>query len=119
MRPQFDGTIVNFNSTAENPRPPRRLLFEHYKQAVLANMKGAGQPRDLEFDPSDDAHAMSTFESGEGKEWLEGRLLNKLGHLQDDNFDANTVVDEEKGICGQADRNLMPSIDSFEQDNLV
>ena len=93
MRQQFDGIIVHFISTAQNPRPPQRLLFEHYKQAVLANMKGAGQPRDIEFDPTDDAHAMSTFESGEGKEWFEGRLLDKLAHLQEENFDAETVVD--------------------------
>lgn len=61
-------------------------------------MRGAGQPQDLEFDPEDDAHAMSTFEGREGKNWFEDRLLNKLVHLQDENFnDTDTVVEEGWG----------------------
>jgi len=96
LRERFDGTIVNFNSTPEMPAPAPELLYEHFKQAVLANMKGAGEARDLEFDPSDDAHKMSTFESGDGKTWLEHHMLNKLAHLQpqEENFDTTTVVDE-------------------------
>lgn len=98
MQSQYDGTVVQFNSTP--PAPPQALLYEHFKQAVLANMRGAGQPQDLEFDPSDDAHAMSTFERGEGKKWLEARLSGKLSHLQHHNepetgtFDTETLVGE-------------------------
>ena len=45
---------------------------------VLANMKGAGQPRNFDFDPTEDAQNMSVFESGEGKEWFETALAGKL-----------------------------------------
>ena len=100
MRQNLDGTIVRFNSTPQTPAPPPALLYEHFKQAVLANMRGAGQPRDLEFDPTDDAHAMSTFEGGDGRNWFEDRMLSKLAHLQEDNFDANTVVDEGSASQG-------------------
>ena len=51
---RYDGTIVRFNSTPQNSAPPQALLYEHFKQAVLANMRGAVQPRDLKFDPTDD-----------------------------------------------------------------
>jgi hypothetical protein len=95
MRGQYDGTVVRFDpSPGAPPAPPRALLYEHFKQAVLANMRGAGQPRDLEFDPSGDAHAMSTFEDGEGKEWLQQRLMNKLAHLQVETLDAETLRGE-------------------------
>jgi len=94
-RPTFDGRVINFNSTVNNPAPPSALLYEHFKTAVLANMKGAGQAPDLEFDPTDDARSMSTFEGGQGKSWFENRMLNKLAHLQEETFDVQTVVDEE------------------------
>jgi hypothetical protein len=71
------------------------LLYEHFRQAVLANVRGAGQPPELEFDPTDDAQSMSMFECGEGKSWFENRMSNKLVHLQEETFDAETVVDEE------------------------
>lgn len=45
-------------------------------------MKGAGQPRDLDFDPTEDAQAMSMFETGSGKEWLETRLADKLASYE-------------------------------------
>ena len=66
----YDRRLVQFNSTPELPAPPQALIYEHFKQAVLANMKGAGQPRNFDFDPTEDAQNMSVFESGEGKEWL-------------------------------------------------
>jgi len=56
-------------------------------------MKGAGQPPNLEFDPT---QSMSTFEEGQGKSWFENRMLNKLAHLQEETFDVETVVDEER-----------------------
>ena len=72
------------------------MLYEHFKTAVLANMKGAGRLPDLEFDPTYDAQSMSTFEDGQGKSWFENRMLNKLAHLQEETFDVETVVDEER-----------------------
>ena len=77
-QPRYDGRIVRFNSSTDLPGPPQRLLYEHFKQAVLANMKGAGQPRDLDFDPSEDAQTMSVFEGGEGKDYLELFMRDKL-----------------------------------------
>src|SRR5271163_1239600 len=73
-----DGHVVQFNSFPGLPPPPQALIYEHFKQAVLANMKGAGQPRDFDFDPTEDAQNMSVFESGGGKEWLETALADKL-----------------------------------------
>jgi len=74
----FDGRIIQFNSTAELPAPPQALLYEHFRQAVLANMRGAGQPRDLDFDPQEDAQNMSVFEKEAGKEWFETLIADKL-----------------------------------------
>ena len=74
----YDGRIVQFNSTPDLGAPPQRLLYEHFKQAVLANMKGAGQPRDLDFDSTEDAQTMSVFESGFGKKWFETKLAERL-----------------------------------------
>ena len=59
-------------------------------------MKGAGERPDLVFDPTDDPESMSAFEDGQGKNWFETRLLSKLAHLQDGDFDVETVVDEER-----------------------
>jgi len=96
FRPAFDGRVVVFNSTVDNSAPPPALLYQHFRTAVLANMKGAGQPPDLQFDPTDEAQSMSTFEDGQGKSWFENRMLNKLAHLQEETFDVETVVDEER-----------------------
>src|SRR5271170_2562643 len=82
MQPQYDGIIVQFKTTL--PAPPRELLYEHFKQAVLANMKGAGQPRDLDFDPTEDAQTMFVFEKDSGKEWLETRMAEKLALYEED-----------------------------------
>jgi len=41
-------------------------------------MHGAGEAPDLWFDPTEDSHDMSVFESGDGKEWLERELEGKL-----------------------------------------
>jgi len=76
--PVYDRRVVRFNSTEALPAPPRAFLMEHFKQAVLANMRGAGQAPDLDFDPEEDAQSMSVFESGEGKRWLERELADKL-----------------------------------------
>jgi hypothetical protein len=83
-QPLYDGRIVQFNSTPNLPAPPQIFLYEHFKQAVLANMKGAGQPRDLDFDPTEDAQTMFVFETASGKEWLETRLADKLAPYEED-----------------------------------
>lgn len=74
----YDQAHVQFTSTAELPAPPREFLFEHFRQAVLANMKGAGKVKVYDIDPNEDAQSMSIFESGEGKEFLELFLSEKL-----------------------------------------
>ena len=85
----FDRRVVQFNSTPENPAPPHAFIYEHYKQAVLANIKGAGQPRDFDFDPEEDAQKMSSFEAGAGKDWLETFLANKLAPHEGTHVDLN------------------------------
>jgi hypothetical protein len=74
----YDRRLVQFNDTPESPAPPQALIYEHFRQAVLANMKGAGQLCNFDFDPTEDAQNMSVFESGEGKEWLETALADRL-----------------------------------------
>jgi hypothetical protein len=93
----FDGRIVQFNNTPDLPRPPQRLIYEHFKQAVLANMKGAGQSRNLDFDATEDAQNMSTFESGFGKEWLETTIADKLAPYEGGRAPLSTehVVDND------------------------
>jgi len=74
----YDRRVIRFNSTPDLPAPPHAFLMEHFRQAVLANMRGAGQVPDLDFDPKEDGQSMSVFESGEGKRWLERELADKL-----------------------------------------
>ena len=80
----YDGRIIQFGMTPDVPAPPQRFLYEHFKQAVLANIKGAGQPRDYDFDSMEDAQTMSVFETGFGKEWLETKLANSLAPYEGD-----------------------------------
>jgi len=51
-------------------------------------MKGAGQPRDFDFDETEDAQRMSVFETGFGKEWLETKLADRLLPYLEDNQDS-------------------------------
>ena len=41
-------------------------------------MKGAGKVQVYDIDSSDDSQTMSIFERGEGKEYLENFLMDKL-----------------------------------------
>jgi len=77
-RPLYEGNIIQFANTVELPGPPAQLLFEHFKQAVLANMRGAGEVPLLNYDPEEDAQGMDVFESGTGKMYLETFLLDGL-----------------------------------------
>ena len=74
----FDQRQVHFTPTPDLPAPPPAFLMEHFRQAVLANMKGAGKVQVYDIDPSEDSQTMSIFESGEGKEYLEGFMMDKL-----------------------------------------
>jgi hypothetical protein len=74
----YDRRQVQFTPTPGLPAPPDVILLEHFRQAVLANMKGAGKVQVYDIDPSEDAQNMSVFEGGEGKEYLEGLLAEKL-----------------------------------------
>jgi hypothetical protein len=78
----YDQTFVQFDSTPELPAPPPQFLLEHFRQAVLANMKGAGKVQVYDIDPSEDAQSMSVFERGEGKDYLEAFMQNKLLNLE-------------------------------------
>ena len=74
----YDQAHVQFTSTDQLPAPPTEFLLEHFRQAVLANMKGAGKVKIYDIDPSEDSQSMSVFESGEGKEYLELYMSEKL-----------------------------------------
>ena len=84
-RPLYEGNIIQFTNTPELPAPPARLLYEHFKQAVLANMRGAGEVPRLNYDPEEDSQTMDVFESGTGKMYLETFLLDSLaGRVHED-----------------------------------
>jgi len=82
LRSWFHGRLVVFNPNPKNP--PYALLWEHFKQAVLANMRGAGQVPKLDYDETEDAQSMSVFEKGDGKGWFERRLADQLVSAVDD-----------------------------------
>jgi len=89
-RPLYEGNIIQFTNTADLPAPPTRLLYEHFKQAVLANMKGAGEVPLLNYDPEEDSQSMDVFESGTGKMYLETFFLDALAeHARDNNAHEN------------------------------
>jgi len=74
----YDQRPVQFNATPDLPVPLQQLLLEHFHQAVLANMKSAGKVQIYDIDPSEDAQTMSVFEGGEGKDYLELFMRDKL-----------------------------------------
>lgn len=75
LQPLLDRRQVQFNS----PGPAHAFIYEHFRQAVLANMRGAGQAPLLEYDDQQrDAQSMAAFEKGSGKEWFELMLADKL-----------------------------------------
>jgi hypothetical protein len=78
----YDNRLVQFTSTPALPAPAPQLLLEHFRQAVLANMKGAGKVQVYDIDPSEDSQSMSQFEGGEGKEYLEAYMQDKLLNLE-------------------------------------
>ena len=86
LQPMYDNQVVQFNSTADLPAPATEFFVDHFRQAVFANMKGAGKVTVYDYDPTDDAQNMSIFEGGEGKAYLEDLMKKKLvGHETIDN----------------------------------
>ena len=73
----YHGNVVIFNSTHDLPAPPFGILIEHFRQAVLANMRGEGGVQILDFD-RDDSSSMKVFEGGEGRMWLETYFEDRL-----------------------------------------
>jgi hypothetical protein len=59
--------LVVFNPNLKNL--PFALIWELFKQAVLANMRGAGQMPNLDYEETEDAQSISVFEKGDGKGW--------------------------------------------------
>jgi len=95
-QPLYDGRVVQFNHTTENPAPPPAFLYEHFKQAVLANMKGAGKVPFLDYDPSQEGDGLSYLDD-ENTERLETLVWTRVGHLhksgEDDTSDHGTLAE--------------------------
>jgi|SRR5579859_2046570 len=93
----YDGRRVQFNSYPTHPAPPPEFLFEHFKQAVLANMKGAGKIPFLDYDPGQDSQSLAAFEGEEGKTLMETLILDKAppgeAREDDDSSEHGTLVD--------------------------
>ena len=89
--PVVDHRLVQFNATEDLPAPPRAFILEHFKQAVLANMRGAGQAPNLDFDPAQDSQNMAVFESRHGKDWFKRELAGNLIPGIDDRVTVNDL----------------------------
>ena len=83
----YDGQIVQFNGTPENPAPPRALIYEHFRQAVLANTKGVGKILLLDYDPSEEGDGLSYLDGEEGPKILDAILWDRLGYLHESDED--------------------------------
>jgi hypothetical protein len=55
-------------------------------------MRGAGQTPNLDYDEMEDSQSLTVFESGNGKEWLEMRLAEKLVSGVDDDVETELYV---------------------------
>ena len=78
--------IVQFNSSPDFPTPLQWLLYEHFKQAVLANIKGTGEPQNHDFDPIDDKQTVTVFEKNSEKDWFKTLMSEKLAPYEDYNL---------------------------------
>ena len=91
-RTTYDGNLVQFTNTTDLPAPPFAILYEHFKQAVLANMRGAGEVPLLNYDPEGDSESMDVFEQGTGKMFFETFLKEKLPINLDDEDNQTVYV---------------------------
>lgn len=55
LQPMYDQRHVQFTPTSDLPAPPQHLLMEHFRQAILTNMKGVGNVQIYDIDPSEDS----------------------------------------------------------------
>lgn len=78
LQQMYDGVQVQFISSPDLPDPAYEFILDHFRQAVLANMKGGGKVQIYDIDPTEDAQNMSVFENGEGKEYMEAFMREKL-----------------------------------------
>jgi hypothetical protein len=91
LQPMYDGRQVQFTGTPDLPSPATEFFLDHFRQAVFANMKGAGKVQVYDYDPNEDAQNMSIFESGEGKEYLEEFMKKKLPSHPNSNGNAAEI----------------------------
>jgi hypothetical protein len=84
-RALYDHKLVHFNQGYSVFPPTKEILEVHFQQCVLARMKGAGQPAELDpsFDPSADARILRDLTLAFGKDWqkaiLDGKPLLPVG----------------------------------------
>lgn len=83
-RQQYDGRVVQFRHTPDLPAPPYSILHEHWRQFVLANMRGAGEVPYLDYDEQEDSQGMTVFERDEGKLWFETRMMEGLSSHEEE-----------------------------------
>jgi hypothetical protein len=55
-------------------------------------MRGAGQTPNLDYNEMEDSQSLTVFESGNGKEWLELKLADKLVAGVDDDVETERYV---------------------------
>lgn len=81
LQPLLDGRKVTFRSSRA---PPLEFLAEHFRQAVLANVRGAGQRALLEYeDEHRDVLTLAGLENG----WLDVRRTEPLAPRYDEDED--------------------------------
>src|SRR5439155_23819696 len=83
----YDGRIIQFNNYPTLPMLLCALLFAHFKQAVLVNMKGAGKIQFLDYDPHEDSQSLAAFEKTERKTLLKTMMMNKTPAYETEEYD--------------------------------
>jgi len=78
LQTMYDNLRAQFTPNDDLPPPTVEFFIYHFRQAVLANMKGTRKVTVYYYEPTDDAQSMSVFVTGEGKEYFEGFLEKKL-----------------------------------------
>ncbi|KAK3941364.1 HNH endonuclease-domain-containing protein [Diplogelasinospora grovesii] len=101
------GTFLD-SRLLDDPRRPRdELLRWHFRQAVLSNMRGIGEP-DLEQDFPPGSDMMGTIRDGpKAAERMEFELFDRLAHYTDlcssKDTDGDTDVDEQDADVSDKD----------------
>lgn len=96
---QYDRRQITFPTvTAGLPPPPRAFLYEHFRQAVLANMRGADTIPNLDFNKEEEARDMVRLGEGDGKDSLETFLADQLveKNLEDGEDSGDTMHGEDE-----------------------